>query len=295
MALQRGSLSRRGSKNDSSKDEEENDNNGYIQVLVKPLDRGNFYSLLSNWLGFSEYNIASEHVGVCYGVAFLVASFVLYQICDTGIIFQKLCSVLVPMFTIVCAFYWLSLYLRKTWSSTSVYLLFSACFIGETVAQLGFGRWGSDPQPEAGVDSYLTRPVVLFIVLLAVCGASIFSSLETTHSAIVISLVSFSRFLLCSTVGVLPYGLRPYVAYLCGFGGFVVSKYMETVLKPPINNFMTHDGKIPVIKRRRSSSSTAHAFSAHRSTRRTSLPALIQKNQVIYFSVNGNDTHLPSS
>ncbi|XP_059141069.1 cGMP-inhibited 3',5'-cyclic phosphodiesterase 3A-like [Physella acuta] len=54
---------------------------------------------------------------------------------------------------------------------------------------------------------------------------------------------------------------------------------METVLKPQIQNFTTQDGKIPVIKRRRSSSSSAHTFSAHRSARRTSLPALIQKSQ----------------
>lgn len=280
MALQRTSLSRRGSKNDSSKDEEDIDNNGYIQVLVKPLDRGNMYNLLANWIGVNESNI-SENVSVFYGIAFLGLSFVIYQICDMGIFFQRLCSVFVPMFTVVCAFYWVSLYLRKTWSTTSVYILFCSCFVGETFAQLAFGQWHFDATANVYLDGgYLSRPAILFIVLLSVCTASVFSSLETTNSAIVISLVSFSRFLMCSSVAIIPFGLRPYIAYLCGLGGYIVSKYMEMVLKPPINNFMTHDGKIPVIKRRRSSSSTAHAFSAHRSARRTSLPALIPKNQV---------------
>ena len=279
MALHRTSLTRRGSKNENTKEDEEVDNNGYIQVLVKPLEQGN-YSLLLNWMGINETNLPTQHLGVVYGSALIVLSFVIYQIlrCDMGVLFQRLCSVLVPMFTIICAFYWLSLYLRKTWSTTSVYLLFCACFAGETIAQILVSRWGAGRDEIDG--SHVTKPLVLFIVLIAICGASLFSSLETTHSAFVISLVSFSRFLTCSTIGDLPYALRPYIGYACGLAGFVVSKYMETVLKPPINNFMTHDGKIPVIKRRRSSSSGAHAFSAHRSTRRTSLPALIPKIQV---------------
>lgn len=281
MALPRSAIPRRGSRNDSSRDDDDLDNNGYIQVLVKPLDRGNLCNLISNWIGLNEPNF-TENVGVFYGVAFMVLSFVIYQICDMGIFFQRLCSVLVPMFTVVCAFYWLALYLRKTWSATSVYLLFCACFVGETLAQITSGIWRVGIGDSGNDDGYLSRPAVQFIVLVPICTASIFSSLETTHSAIVISLISFSRFLLCSSVAALPFGLRPYIAYICAFGGFIVSKYMETVLKPPINNFMTHDGKIPVIKRRRSSSSTAHPFSAHRSTRRTSLPALIPKNQVCF-------------
>ncbi|KAL5010806.1 hypothetical protein ScPMuIL_013111, partial [Solemya velum] len=133
-----------------------------------------------------------------------------------------------------------------------------------------------NPEQSTG---YVMQPSVIFVVLLVICTASVVSTLEIGHSVVVISLVSFTRFLACSMLSDLPYGLRPFVAYSCGLMGIIVSKYMETVLKPPINNFMTHDGKIPVIKRRRSSSSSQHAFSAHRSTRRTSLPALIPKSQ----------------
>ena len=281
MALHRTSLTRRGSKNENIKEDEEIDNNGYIQVLVKPLEQGN-YSLLLNWLGLSETNLPTQHLGIVYGSALVLLSFVIYQIlrCDMGVLFQRLCSILVPMFTIVCAFYWLSLYLRKTWSTTSVYLLFCACFSGETLAQIFVSKWGTGTEESIEGSHVTQQPLVLFIVLLAICAASLFSSLETTHSAFVICLVSFSRFLTCSTIADLPFGIRPFIGYTCGLAGFVVSKYMETVLKPPINNFMTHDGKIPVIRRRRSSSSGTHAFQTHRSARRTSLPALIPKFQV---------------
>lgn len=289
MALHRTSVSaRRGSKNESQKDEDEPENNGYIQVLVKPLEQGNF-SLVLNWLGITGTNFSTQQIGVVYGIGLAISSVILYQLlrCDIGSLFHRFCGILVPMFTIICSFYWLSLYLRKTWNTTSVYLLFSSCFVGETLAQFFLVEWHTSVAPQTGgvgsasiSFSPVTQPLVVFVVLLAVCTASVFSSLETSHSVAVISLVSFTRFLACSTLGDLPQGIRPYVAYICGLTGIIISKYMETVLKPPINNFMTHDGKIPVIKRRRSSSSSTHAFSAHRSTRRTSLPALIPKSQV---------------
>ncbi|XP_060084329.1 uncharacterized protein LOC132563606 [Ylistrum balloti] len=290
MALHRSSMSsRRGSKNDSQKDDGETDNNGYIQILVKPLEQGHF-NLMLNWFGI--HNFSTQQVGAAYGIVILLGSVLFYQLvkCDLGSYFQRLCGVLVPMFTIMCCFYWLSLYLRQSWNTTSVYFLFSSCFVGETIAQILISNWfggtGNSPPQDTGgggeITSFspTTQPFVVFIVLFSVCTASVFSSLETIHSAVVITLVSFSRFLACSSLGDLPSSLRPYLAYICGLVGIIISKYMETILKPPINNFMTHDGKISVIKRRRSSSSSAHAFSAHRSARRTSLPALIPKSQV---------------
>lgn len=286
MALHRSSLSRRGSKNESEKDDDESENNGYIQVFVKPLEQGNC-SLILSWLGLDYASLCSQHAGVVYGVGLAVSGVCAYQVYrhDVGALFQRLCALLVPMFSIVCAFYWLSLYFRKSWSTTSVYLLFSSCYVGETLAQLlssgGAEREGLDP-PVSEAHA-ISQPLAVFIVLLSVSTSSIFSTLATLQSAMLILLVSFTRFLACTNLLDLPVSIRPYVSYSCGFAGIIVSKYMETIFKPPVNNYMTPDGKIPVIKRRRSSSSNAHPFSAHRSARRTSLPALIHK-QVSYRS-----------
>ena len=295
MAQARTAGPRRGSKNDVEKDEEDVDNNGYIQVYVKPLEQGSLMYVLK-WLGVNKGNFSAQQVGMCYGTAALVFSVLLYQLlrCDVGVLVQRLCSVLVPMFSITCAFYWLSLYLRRTWNATSVYVLFCSCFFGECFAQIFFRDWGEGPTGAEdaasgdGVDTvspvllsnYTTQPLVIVCVLLFISVASVFSSLETGQSACVILLVSFTRFLACSALQDVPFSLRPFLAYTCGFAGNIVAKYMETVFKPQIQSVTTHDGKIPVIKRRRSSSSTAHAFSAHRSARRTSLPALINKSQV---------------
>ena len=252
------------------------------------------------WLGVNKGNFSAQQVGVCYGTGALLLAVSVYQLlrCDLGVLVHRLCSLLVPMFSITCAFYWLSLYLRRTWNATSVYVLFCSCFFGECLAQIFFRDWGEDPSISGGgqevsdpggagdsvsstmLSNYTTQPLVIVCVLLFISVASVFSSLDTGQSACVILMVSFTRFLACSALQDVPFTLRPFLAYSCGFAGNIVAKYMETLFKPNIQSIATNDGKIPVIKRRRSSSSTAHAFSAHRSARRTSLPALIQKSQV---------------
>lgn len=293
--MHRSSVSRRGSKNESEKDEEESENNGYIQMFMKPMEQSSYGFLLSLMGLCDEGNAGCQRFRLAYGVGLvLITAVTVHQIlmCDLGHLFYRLCNLVVPMFCIACAFFWISLAFRKSWTNTSLYLLFSSCYFGEVAAQLMLAketRADSGPTPGDGPSTtdhdtstsmYIMQPMVVLAVLISISLASLFSSLETLQSAGVILLVSFTRFLACTSLVDLPQGLRPFIAYSCGFGGVIVSKYMETVFRPPINNYMTQDGKIPVIKRRRSSSSSSHGFSAHRSIRRTSLPALIQKPQV---------------
>ena len=284
--LRRGSS--KGSRNGTEKEDEDAENNGYVQIFVKPLDGGE-YNIFLGWLGLSKMKLSSQQIAMLYGLAVLTASVLLYQILtsDLGILFHRLCAIIVPIFSITCIFYWIALYYRKTWSNTSVYLLFGACYSGEFVGQCLVSTAVNTPAAgggEATADSaggdYIVQPVLAFLVLLAVSVASIFSTLETAHSTVVIVVVSFVRYLACTSLVDLPSAARPFIAYTGGVSGVIVAKYMETIFTPAINNLMTQDGKIPVIKRRRSSSSTAHSFSNHRAGRRTSLPALIHKPQV---------------
>jgi len=269
--------SRKGSASDGDgqeRDEEyEGDNNWYVQVLMKPLERGN-YSLMLGWVGLS--NLTSQQLNLLYGIGFVFTSAICYLLIrvDLGYIFRRLCSIVVPIFSINCAFYWLALYLRKSWSATSIYVLFSACFAGEF-----FGQYFV---VDIGRDGFITNPCLACAVLVAASVASVFSSLETSHSAVMLAVVSFVRFLACTALVDIPVNVRPFVAYLAGVIGVIAAKYMETVFKPPsINNLVAADGKIPVIRRRRSSSATTHGLTTtNRAGRRTSLPALIEKNQV---------------
>ncbi len=273
MALRSRSGSGRGSRNEGEIDEEDIDNNGYVQVFVKPLEMGS-YSVILGWLGLKNIKLSPQQVTIAYASSALIGAVILYQLIfsDLGFLFHRICSMIIPIFSVGCAFYCIALYLRNSWSTTSIYILFSACFAGEFLGQ-GFC--------DSTHGSYITQPLLSLIVLLSVSVASVFSTLETIHSTGIIVFVSFIRFVACTSLGDLPQTLRPFIAYFSGIAGVIAAKYMETIFKPPANNFMTQDGKIPVIKRRRSSSSTAQGSFSQRAGRRTSLPALIHsKSQV---------------
>jgi cGMP-inhibited 3',5'-cyclic phosphodiesterase A len=279
MALHRSGSNR--SNRNGDKDDEEIENNGYIQIFIKPLEQAN-YSVIFGWLGLSTVKLSRQQVGCVYGAGVLLVAALLYHLLltDLGYLFHRICGHIVPIFCVGCGFYWLALVFRKSWSNTSVYILFCACFAGELLGQFvcdGTDSSTASSAPSPGEDPYITRPLLALAVLLAVSLASVFSTLETIHSTFVIVFVSLTRYLACTSLTDLPQTLRPFVAYVSGIAGVIAAKYMETVFKPPVNNYnnMTQDGKIPVIKRRRSSSSTAHGLSAHRVGRRTSLPALI--------------------
>ena len=287
MSAKRRSFSRRSSAAADADDGSDDETDcGYVKVFLKPLERGN-YSVILGWFGIRTDGwslpdqlavVGDHHPGTVYGVLALVAGLVLYELVmvDLGYLFQRLCGVIEPIFTIMSAFYWLALYLRRTWSTTSIYVLFCSCFAGEVLGQC---------LSSTSHEGYVSQPFVALVVLVAVAVASLFSTLETSDSVLVIGFVSLLRFMACSSLHDLPQISRPFLAYLSGIMGTIGAKYMETTFRPPMNGIQSNpEGKIPIIKRRRSSSSTAHSFTSHRAGRRTSLPALIQKSQVSQIS-----------
>ena len=295
--------SRRNSRSESEKENKSVGNNCYVKVFVKPLNDSDFRFFLS-WLGINYANMTTQHLGCLYCAVAAIITFTLYQLfhCDIGFIFGRFCATVVPMFSILCTFFWLALQFRSTWSCISIYLLFFSLFMGEILAlvfspairlitesgNVGDENKNSDDGVINSELIYSREPIVILLVLSCVSIASLCSSLDTFQSAVVIFLIGFTRYLACFMMTDLPHRLRIFVGYACGFSGVLVARYMERVLKPPIQQFTSQDGKIPVIKRRRSASSGSHSLSNHYSTRRTSLPALIQKSQVCYFFLKMN-------
>ena len=105
-----------------------------------------------------------------------------------------LCGLFAPMFSVICAFYWLAIYLRKSWTGNNVYVFFMACYVGEIFGQVCFGAWN------------LFSPWLVASVLASASLVSMTSTLSTPQSALVISFLSFMRFLNGST----------FMVYLCG-------------------------------------------------------------------------------
>ncbi|XP_071942588.1 cGMP-inhibited 3',5'-cyclic phosphodiesterase 3A-like [Antedon mediterranea] len=249
-------------------DRDAEDNNGYMKSTVSPIEYS-YYNPYLPWLGLKP-----NHFTRTQTAAFLAASVgciscgVYFFQSSVMNFFHLLCGLFAPMFSIVCAFYWLSFYLRKTWTSTSVYLLFLGCNIGEIMGQIIFGT-----------DTVLSTWLVATMLVFS-CLASTTSSLKNSYSVFVLIFLSIMRFLSVSTLGSLPQWLRPFIAYFCGIFGCILAKYMETRMRQNLSIQFTHDEKIPVICRRRTSSQSSTASLHSQRTRRTSLPALIPKSQV---------------
>ena len=250
------------------------ENNGLVEMCTKYLKSDILYEV-STKLGLNAVGIHSPVMWSYLGASVFFASIFFHFILsmDYGYIFHRLCALLIPLFSIASAFYCVGFWLRKTWNNTSIYVFFTSCIFGEVLAQCIC----------ASSESYITKPSLFFIVLLSTGMASLFSPLGTFESVALISLVSFVRFLSCTFLVDAPESLRPFLAFGSAICGAIVSKYIETILSPVPTAVSTlpvptevNDMKISMVRRRRSSMIAPQTFT-NRVGRRTSLPALIQK------------------
>ncbi|KAL7401087.1 hypothetical protein ABVT39_022678 [Epinephelus coioides] len=188
------------------------------------------------------------------------------------------CYCVSPVFTLVCAFFWVGLYLIRcgVLIRTAVFLL-AVCHLGEAAAQSLLR--GAEEQ-------LLSLPATLVVLGCLGSGALLVVRLRQGVSILVfisviraVSLVSLSR---------VRASWRPYLAYLLGLLGVLLASYADRLL-PASGTSGTgccgsvtgaKEEDIPVFKRRRRSSSIAasemmaHSQSNSKSHRRTSLPCI---------------------
>ncbi|XP_070761898.1 cGMP-inhibited 3',5'-cyclic phosphodiesterase 3A [Enoplosus armatus] len=194
------------------------------------------------------------------------------------------CYFVSPVFTLVCAFFWVGLYLIRcgVLIRTAVFLL-AVCHLGEAAAQSLLR--GAEEQ-------LLSLPATLVVLGCLGSGALLVVRLRQGVSILVfisviraVSLVSLSR---------VRASWRPYLAYLLGLLGVLLARYADRLL-PASGTSGTgccgsvtgaKEEDIPVFKRRRRSSSIAasemmaHSQSNSKSHRRTSLPC-IPRDQIM--------------
>ncbi|XP_050934842.1 cGMP-inhibited 3',5'-cyclic phosphodiesterase 3A [Lates calcarifer] len=189
------------------------------------------------------------------------------------------CYSVSPVFTLVCAFFWVGLYLIRCGVRVrSAFFLLAVCHLGEAAAQ-SLLRGGSEEQ-------LLSLPATLVVLGCLGSGALLVVRLGQGVSILVfisviraVSLVSLSR---------VRASWRPYLAYLLGLLGVLLARYADRLL-PASGTSGTgccgsvtgaKEEDIPVFKRRRRSSSIAasemmaHSQSNSKSHRRTSLPCI---------------------
>lgn len=194
---------------------------------------------------------------------------------------QTCWSALSPLLSLLCAFFWLGVFLLRggVLLHTALSLLTAWHLAEAAVCSLLNGTH----------EQLLSVPTAAVVVLACVtAGALMVARLNQGIS--VILFLSVVRTLSVFSLQKVRAAWRPYVAYLLGVLGILLARYADRLLPQP----GTHEEgctpasgatvEVPVFKRRRRSSSVissdmAHSQNNSKSHRRTSLPC-IQRDQV---------------
>uniref|UniRef100_A0A665UNC0 Phosphodiesterase n=1 Tax=Echeneis naucrates TaxID=173247 RepID=A0A665UNC0_ECHNA len=188
------------------------------------------------------------------------------------------CDCVSPVFTLVCAFFWVGLYLIRCGVRTrTAFLLLAACHLGEAAAQSLL---------RGAEERLLSLPATL--VVLGCLGSGALLVLRAGQGVSILVFISVIRAVSLVSLSGVRASWRPYLAYLLGLLGVLLARYADRLL-PASGTSGTgccgsvtgaKEEDIPVFKRRRRSSSVAasemmaHCQSNSKSHRRTSLPCI---------------------
>uniref|UniRef100_A0A8C9XNV5 Phosphodiesterase n=1 Tax=Sander lucioperca TaxID=283035 RepID=A0A8C9XNV5_SANLU len=274
------------------------DRNGYVKTCVIPLCRDRDYE---SWVRLMFTKIWSSQrlrSAVCVGslsvfLALLVkcadwkaaasssadnslshSSSPLHFVSGCAAELLQTCwSVVSPLFTLVCAFFWVGVYLIRCGALIQTALsLLTLCHLGEAAA------WSLLDGTDEQLFSFTTAAVVVLICVAT--GALMVARLNQGISVIVF--ISLVRTISLFSLQKVRATWRPYVAYLVGVLGILLARYADKLLpnqgrhKEGCTSVTGAREEIPVFKRRRRSSSViasdmANSQSNSKSHRRTSL------------------------
>ncbi|XP_045319789.1 cGMP-inhibited 3',5'-cyclic phosphodiesterase A isoform X2 [Leopardus geoffroyi] len=181
------------------------------------------------------------------------------------------------LFSLLCAFFWMGLYLLRAGVRLPLAVsLLAACCGGEALVQIGLG---------VGEDHLLSLPAAG--VVLSCLAAATWLVLRLRLGVLMIALTSAVRTVSLISLERFKVAWRPYLAYLAGVLGLLLARYVEQILPQPAGAApREHFGSqliagtredIPAFKRRRRSSSVVSAEMSgcsSKSHRRTSLPCI---------------------
>ncbi|XP_075994248.1 cGMP-inhibited 3',5'-cyclic phosphodiesterase 3A-like isoform X2 [Genypterus blacodes] len=195
---------------------------------------------------------------------------------------QTCWSAISPAFTLVCAFFWVGVYLLRSGVLIQTALcLLTLCHLGEAAA------WSLLDGTDERLVSFGTAAGVVLVCLAT--GALMVARLNRGFSFIVF--ISVVRTISLFSLHKVRAAWRPYVAYLVGVLGILLARYADDLLpsqgrhKEGCTPVTGAREEVPVFKRRRRSSSVIASDMAHSQSgsstkphRRTSLPC-IQRDQ----------------
>ncbi|XP_067902406.1 cGMP-inhibited 3',5'-cyclic phosphodiesterase 3B isoform X4 [Heterodontus francisci] len=281
----------------NAKCQEESSRNGYVKSCVTPLKQDRGFSIC-RWcnlerLGLARPKLAAFYFGGgCGAFAVLALSIVARRCLDEEFIssllqtFQSAWAIafqsLSPLFSICCAFFWLTFYLRKSKRESSTAWLLSlppCCYLGDfLVVQVLFGE----------DQLFLCRLLAPAVVLGCVGLLTLLSTLKVKQSVLILLFASVVRLASITSLVALPAALRSLLACGVGMVGATIAVYFDYLFPREARRRITTEEKIPVIKPRRRSScvslgetSTSY-YGGCKMPRRTSLPCISREQMILW-------------
>ncbi|XP_078405360.1 cGMP-inhibited 3',5'-cyclic phosphodiesterase 3B isoform X6 [Cetorhinus maximus] len=283
--------------NSNAKCQEESNRNGYVKSCVTPLKQDGGFSIC-RWcnlerLGLARPKLAAFYLGGgCSAFAIVALSIVARRCLDAEFIssllqtFQTAWAIafqsLSPLFSICCAFFWLTFYLRKSKRESSTAWLLSlppCCYLGDfLVVQVLLGE----------DQLFLCRLLAPAVVLGCVGLLTLLSTLKVKQSVLILLFAGVLRLASITSLIALPAALRPLLACGVGMVGATVAVYFDCLFPKEARRRVTTEEKIPVIKPRRRSScvslgetSTSY-YAGCKMPRRTSLPCISREQMILW-------------
>ena len=267
--------------------------NGYVKSCVTPLKQDHHRGFLFNVCRFCNEDVLNSkllkvsalYVGafVVFAVSFLVSRGLQSDsLWDLRTFLSGFSQSISPLFSIGCAFFFLTFYLRRKKKESSKCWLVSlpaSCYLGDFLV-LRFLQWGEDQHQMQMVGR-------LLFVLGCVGLLTLIPTLKLKHSVLILVFASVVWLVSFTSLSGLPALLRPLFACFAGVSGSLLGlcfdRYYPTREAP--SGVSTAEEKVPVIRPRRRSScvslgetSTSY-YGSCKMPRRPSLPC-ISREQV---------------
>ncbi|XP_057206291.1 cGMP-inhibited 3',5'-cyclic phosphodiesterase 3B [Triplophysa rosa] len=274
--------------------------NGYVKSCVTPLKQDPPRSFLFNVCRFCDGDIlnsklfrgSAPYVGA---LAVLALSFLISKSfqSERGVSELTLRTFLFdfsqsisPLFSIGCAYFFLTLYLRrKKRESSSCWLLSlpASCYLGDWMV-LRFLQWGEEQHQMQMMGR-------LLFVLGCVGLLTLIPSLKLKHSVLILVFASLVWLLSLTSLGCLSPSLRPVLACMAGVSGSFLALCFDRYYPPreTANRIPNAEEKVPVIRPRRRSSCvslgetpSSYYGSCNKMPRRPSLPCISREQMILW-------------
>ncbi|KAJ8343414.1 hypothetical protein SKAU_G00307430 [Synaphobranchus kaupii] len=270
--------------------------NGYVKSCVTPLKQDHQRGFLFNICRFCNVDLIGSRrfrASALYVSAFAVfaVSLLISRSLPSGLSFLDLRTLLgfsqsiSPLFSIGCAFFFLTFYLRRNKRESYWCWLLSlpaSCYLGDFLVLL-FLQWGDDHHQMQMVGR-------LLFVLGCVGLLTLAPTLKLKHSVVILVFASLVWLVSFTSLGCLPPYARPLLACVAGVSGCLTGLCFHNYYpqRDTPHRIPNAEEKVPVIRPRRRSScvslgetSTSY-YGSCKMPRRPSLPCISREQMILW-------------